>query len=141
MACVIGACGSDPTSSIVVKDAWTRSAGMMGAQEGEGAGGNGTAYMLIVNSGNLGDKLLRVDSEIAGAVELHKSEMKDGIMRMNPVDYIEIPANGQIELKPGGLHIMLIGLERELKEGDTVMLNLVFERYGDLSVSAEVRAP
>jgi copper(I)-binding protein len=135
------ACGGNQAPAIDVQEPWARSAGMMGAQEGAGMESNGAAYMVIVNSGDVADKLLRVESDVSGAVELHKSEIKDGVMRMNPVEYIEVPANGQVELMPGGLHIMLIGLNQELRESDTVMLNLVFEKSGQIMVNAEVRAP
>ncbi|MCK4899380.1 MAG: copper chaperone PCu(A)C, partial [Anaerolineales bacterium] len=54
---------------------------------------------------------------------------------------VDVPARGQVELKPGGLHIMLIGLSRDLKAGDQVSLSLGFEKSGEIKVEAEVRAP
>jgi hypothetical protein len=104
-------------------------------------GANGAAYMMIKNEGGAADKLLRAESDVAEAVELHMSEMKDGVMSMHPVDYIEIPAEGQTELKPGGLHIMLIGLRQELNVGEKLTMKLEFEQSGIVTVEAEVRAP
>lgn len=103
--------------------------------------GNSAAYMILVNPGSQADRLLRVESDLANAVELHLSEMKNDVMTMHPVEAIEVPAGGQAELKPGGYHIMLIGLKRELKPGDKVTFTLVFEKAGALTVEVEVRAP
>jgi copper(I)-binding protein len=54
---------------------------------------------------------------------------------------IDIPANGQVELKPGGFHVMLIGLTRDLNVGDSVQLTLTFEKAGQIPVTAQVRQP
>ena len=62
-----------------------------------------------------------------------------GMMQMSPVPNIPVPANGKAELKPGGLHMMLIGLNRELKAGDKVQLTLNFEKAGKVPVTAEVK--
>jgi len=60
-------------------------------------------------------------------VEIHQSIMEGDVMRMQPVEGgIEIPAKGQVELKPGGYHIMLINLKRELKPGDRITVVLEF---------------
>jgi len=60
---------------------------------------------------------------------------------MHPVDSIEVPANGQVDLKPGGLHIMLIGLTGDLVAGEKIPLTLEFENAGKIQVEAEIRAP
>jgi hypothetical protein len=67
--------------------------------------------------------------------------MKDNVMSMSPVEAIEVPANGQVELKPGGYHVMLVGLKQDLKVGDIVKLTLVFEKAGRIDVEAEVKNP
>ena len=64
-----------------------------------------------------------------------------GALSELPVADDNVPAGGQAELKPGGLHIMLIGLKRELNQGDAVRLILVFEKSGEIIVDAQVRAP
>lgn len=137
---------------IEVKDAWVRTTGAMGGANGEPqnaeghsgmseGGVNSAAYMIITNRGGINDRLLRVEGDVAQAIELHRSEIVDGVMRMTPVVNIEIPAGGQIELKPGGLHVMLVGIKGELKPRDQVSLILIFELSGNLTVQAEVRAP
>jgi periplasmic copper chaperone A len=120
-------------AKIQAVDAWTRA----GAAEM----GNGAAYMILRNSGDTADRLVKAESDVAGAVELHKSSMEGGVMKMAPVENIEVPAKGQAELKPGGLHVMLIGLKRELKAGEKVRLKLQFEKAGMQEIEAEVRKP
>jgi hypothetical protein len=95
----------------------------------------------LQNNGSTADRLVGAESDVAEAVELHISEMKGEVMTMRPIEYVEVPANGQAELKPGGMHIMLIGLKRDLKAGEKVALTLVFENGGRIDVEAEVRAP
>ncbi|MCK5427980.1 MAG: copper chaperone PCu(A)C, partial [Anaerolineales bacterium] len=112
-----------------------------GEMESQMDGGNSAAYMTIANKGRQADRLVTVKSDAAQAVEIHISEMVDDVMTMHQVDGVDVPAGGQVELKPGGLHIMLIGLSRDLKAGDQVSLSLGFEKSGEIKVEAEVRAP
>jgi len=124
--------GQDAAAKIQVIDAWARA--------GAAAMGNGAAYMILRNNGDTADRLVKVESDVAGAVELHKSSMEGGMMKMTPVENIEVPAKGgQAELKPGGLHVMLIGLKRELRAGETIKLKLQFEKAGAQEVEVEVR--
>lgn len=138
---LLSSCYTDRSPSIEVQDPWVRLVGMMDTNSEEDMGLNSAAYMTLKNSGKVSDKLLRVDSDVAQAVELHVSEMKDGVMRMHPVEFIEVPAQSSVELQPGGLHIMLIGVKKELGVGDSVLLDLIFEQSGKMTVSAEVRVP
>jgi copper(I)-binding protein len=85
------------------------------------------------------DKLLSVESDVAKTIELHETKESSGMMAMSPVPNIPVPANGKAELKPGGFHVMLIGLNRELKAGDKVQLTLNFEKAGKVPVTAEVK--
>jgi hypothetical protein len=64
---------------------------------------------------------------------------KDGVMSMHPVEAIDVPAGSEAVLKPGGLHVMLIGLTRDLKVGEKVVVKLTFEKAGERVVEAEVR--
>jgi copper(I)-binding protein len=93
------------------------------------------------NSGDSTDRLVKVESDIANAVELHKTTMEGSMMKMAPVENVEVPAKGQAELKPGGLHVMLIGLKRELKADEKIKLKLQFEKGGTQEVEAVVRKP
>ena len=69
---------------------------------------------------------------------LHETRQVDGVMKMQHVDGIDIPANGTLEMKPGGYHIMLMGLNAPLKEGDEIDLTLTFEKAGEVKVKAKV---
>jgi periplasmic copper chaperone A len=62
-----------------------------------------------------------------------------GMMGMRKIDSLEIPAGGMVKLMPGGYHIMLIGLTRELVVGEKIEMTLKFEKAGDVKVTAEVR--
>jgi hypothetical protein len=117
--------------AIQAADVWARAA----------ASGNSAAYMLLRNGGQTVDRLIRAESDVAAAVELHKTTMEGNMMKMAPVENIEIPAQGQAELKPGGLHVMLIGLKRELKPDEKIRLKLHFEKAGAQEVEAVVRKP
>lgn len=102
------------------------------------AGVNAAAYMTLINDGDSTDQLISASTDIAGAVELHETTTEDGSMSMQQVTGVEIPADGQAVLEPGGLHVMLIGVTEDLTEGDTVDLTLTFEDAGERTVSAEV---
>ncbi len=100
---------------------------------------NSAAYMKIENSGDAPDRLTAVKTAAAGHVMLHESRMEDGVMKMVHLpNGIEIPAHGSAELKPLGLHVMLMGLKEPLKKGDTLDLTLVFEKAGEVPVKATV---
>lgn len=93
-----------------------------------GAATSGAAFMAIHNPGGPDDRLLGVASPAARTVALHGSEEADGVVRMTPVEGgLPLPADGSVELAPGGLHVMLMGLEGPLAPGDAVPLTLLFE--------------
>jgi copper(I)-binding protein len=87
------------------------------------------------------DRLLSAGSDIAEAVELHQTTMTDGVMQMTPQEYVEIPAGEQVIFKPGDLHVMLIGLHRQLNFGDSFDLTLDFETAGEITLSVTVQEP
>ena len=131
LAVVVAACGgSSGGSGLILSDAWVRNPAI--------ADQPGAAYLVIQNNG-AADKLLSVTSDIVQTIELHESMMSGNMMQMSPLPNIEVPANGKVELKPGGFHLMLIGLTRPLKVGDKVQLTLNFEKAGKVPVTADVR--
>jgi copper(I)-binding protein len=98
--------------------------------------------MTLVNQGGEADRLVAAQTEVAQVVELHESKLEGDVMKMQPVEGgIPVPAKGEVELKPGGLHVMLIGLKQSLNEGDRFLVTLEFEKSGPLQVEAEVRMP
>ncbi|CAA7626810.1 conserved exported hypothetical protein [Candidatus Terasakiella magnetica] len=104
------------------------------------AGGNGAAFLSIRNHGGA-DRLIAAEAGISKAVELH-THVKDGdIFRMRKVDAIAVAEHGSIDLKPGGDHIMFIGLNAAMKEGAKVPITLVFEKAGKVTVEVPVLAP
>lgn len=134
--------GSASANSITISGAWARpsTAAMGEGGMAEGGMGNGAAYMVISNSAAQPDRLMAAAGDVAGAIELHTVENKDGVMAMRPVDGIDVPAGGQVELKPGSFHVMLIGLKQELTPGDRIPLTLRFQNAGEVQVEAEVRS-
>jgi copper(I)-binding protein len=118
---------------LVIRNVWARPATKADALS--------AVYMVIENTGDQPDRLLHAHCDVAGTVELHETKMEGGVMKMQPVDGIDIPAKGTVELKPGGLHIMLIGLTRDLNPGDEIELELHFDKAGHVPVKAVVQKP
>lgn len=98
----------------------------------------GVAYLEIANKGPA-DTLVRLESPVARDVQVHASYSEGGMMRMRPVATLEIPAQGHVQFKPGGLHLMLIGLKQPLKEGERIGLTLVFQNAGPVHVEVIVQ--
>ena len=116
-----------------VRDPWTRESPMVELA--------GAAYMVIHNNTDADDALVAASSPIAGVVELHLSSMDDeGMMSMNQVTEIPVPAHADAELKPGSYHLMLIDLLEPLTEGVEVELNLEFMTAEPQTVIAPVMA-
>lgn len=99
---------------------------------------NSAVYMTIRTTGE-SDRLLKADSPIAEAVEVHTTEMDSrGVMKMRPVDAVSIEPTAATELQPGGLHIMLLRLVGSLEKGGTIPLTLTFEKAGELTLDVPV---
>jgi copper(I)-binding protein len=99
--------------------------------------GPAAGYMTIVNMGEKPDKLLNIEVDFAVA-ELHLSEINDGIVSMNKVDFIEIPAQIAKSLKPGGYHVMFSKFNIELIDESELVGVLNFELAGKIKVVFEV---
>ncbi len=100
---------------------------------------NGAIYMKLVNAGGAADALISVDSDVADAVEIHESSMDENqVMHMRPVEKVEIPAGGSVTLKQGGLHVMLIGVDKGLAKGDKFKMTLNFEKSPPQTLEVEV---
>ncbi len=122
------ACSSPALS---VNDGWSRPAA---------AGNNGAAYFAIRNGAVHANTLLGLTTDIAGQAEMHITMVDaNNVMSMHPQATVDIPAGGTVEFKPGGLHVMLIGLKQDLKAGDTYTLTLQFRNAGDVPVTVMVR--
>ncbi len=97
-------------------------------------------YMTIVNSGAQADRLVSAASPRAARMEIHEMAMEGDMMRMRPVQAIEIPAGGTAELKPGGLHLMFLEIDAPFREGETIPVTLTFEKAGVVETSLPVKA-
>jgi periplasmic copper chaperone A len=118
-------------NDVMVKGAFARASAMSTAKAG-------AVYMTLSNQGAAPDKLLQITTDSAASAEVHESAEKDGVATMRPIESLEIPAGGSVELKPGGYHIMLMGLKAPLKKGGMIMLKLKFEHAGLVDVMAHV---
>jgi copper(I)-binding protein len=97
------------------------------------------AYVTIQHHGHIPEALLAASSPIATRGELHTTSLRDGIMEMHAQPQFAIPADGQLAMHPGGMHIMLLGLTQALHPGDTVPLVLTFQQAGAVAVEAVVK--
>ncbi len=95
-------------------------------------------YVTFINDGAKADKLLKVSSPIATGAMVH-SNIKDGdVMRMRAMDGLEIPAGSTVKMEPGGMHIMLEGIDHPLKEGEMFPLTLTLANEGEVKVEVMV---
>lgn len=100
---------------------------------------NSASFMTVKNTGSADHALVGGSSPAAEVVELHTHTMEDGMMRMRQVEKIDLPAGESVSLKPGGLHVMLIGLKQKLMPGEDVSLTLQFEDGSEVTVDAPIR--
>ena len=114
--------------SIKVENAYTRAT----APGQQVAGG----FLKIENKG-AADQLVSASSPAAGEVQLHEMAMDGNVMKMRQVKDIPVPANGSVELKPGGLHLMFMNIKAPLAAGETVPVKLKFAKAGEV----ELRMP
>ena len=128
-----GHTGSTSAHGITLTSPWTRAVA--------NAGGVGAGYGTIANGEDKADVLLGGSSDAAERVELHETSINaEGVASMKKVDTAEIAPGKSIELKPGGMHLMFIGLKAPLKEGETLKAKLKFKNAGDVDVEFPVKA-
>jgi copper(I)-binding protein len=99
----------------------------------------GGGYMTIANSGNAGDRLVGGTSDVSNRLEIHEMSMEGGVMKMRPVRGLDIKPGQTVELKPGGYHVMFVGLKQPLEQGQHVKATLRFEKAGDVAVDFTVK--
>lgn len=97
------------------------------------------SFMTLKNDNDKEIALIKASSDVAKTVELHEHVHEGGMMKMRLVPKISIPAKGTRSLKPGGYHIMLIGLQRKIKAGDKVTINLEFDNGDEEAITATVK--
>lgn len=129
VACLLSACTQE--DGIVVYNAWIRPTVQ---------GQNGAVYFVLNNHSAEADDLVGVSSSMAESVEIHESSMVEGtdVMQMNQVFSVPLNGGSEVTFKPGGLHIMLVDVKREIKNGETVEITLHFKKHADIPVNVSV---
>jgi copper(I)-binding protein len=120
-------------ASIQVEQPWAR-ATPAGAS-------TGAVYLTITNKSQEMDRFLSASSDVADKLQIHEMKVVNGVMEMREVTGgVAVAANGSVELKPGSYHLMLMGLKKPLKAGETIPLTLDFEKAGKVSITVPIRA-
>ena len=118
------------SAQVVIEKPWARAT----APGATVAGG----YMIIRNSGGSPDRLVGASSPASAKVELHVHLVENNVMKMRQVPAYAVPAKGSFELKPGGAHLMFVGIKRPFKEGEKVAMKLNFEKAGEVNADFHV---
>lgn len=107
--------------------------------EGQRAGGG----FVTITGGSADDRLVAAKADVSATLELHAMFMEGDIMKMRRVEAIDVPAGKTIQLEPGGLHVMFMGLKAPLQAGTTFPMTLQFEKAGAVTtqVTVSARAP
>ncbi|MEL6151138.1 MAG: copper chaperone PCu(A)C [Chloroflexota bacterium] len=103
-------------------------------------GGTSAAYMFIENTGSEDVTLTSSATDMADIVEIHETSMNDNnVMQMRPLaDGLVIPAGERVELRPGGFHVMLLGLQEPFLDGDALFLELTFDNGETIAIAAPI---
>lgn len=128
VAFLLSACSTG--EGIEAHEAWART-----ALQGE----NSAVYLILHNHTEIVDVLINVSSDVASAVELHLSEVTSDVMRMSPLESIEILADDEVQFQSGNYHIMLIGLKKDLNAGDEITITLYFQKYPNIVLNVPVK--
>ena len=131
LAAILTSASGVSASSVMILEAFARASATPTA-------GAGAAYVSLMNHASEADRLLSAETPAARTAEIHKTEVTDGVMRMKAAGALEIPAMGRLEMKPGGYHIMLIGLKAPLRKGEEIEITLTFERAGQVTVKVPI---
>jgi copper(I)-binding protein len=105
-----------------------------------GAQKTGVVYLKLANRTAAADRLRSASADIAERAALHVHAMKGEVMSMEEIPCLEIPPGVEVDFAPGGLHVMLSGLIRPLRQGEHFPLRLTFDRAGEISVDVPVKS-
>lgn len=98
----------------------------------------GAVYLSIRNRGSTADRLLSLSTPVAGAVQIHASRTVNGMMEMRQLPGLDCPAHATVNIEPGSMHLMLVGLSRPLTAGSHFPLTLRFRGAGEVTVQVHV---
>ena len=120
---------SETSESIQIEGAWARPAQ---------TGANSAVYFVLSNR-EQDDRLTGAQSTAANMVQIHATVVDDeGTASMQHQEVLDVPAGSILTFRPGGLHVMLMGLNSDLVEGNTIQVTLIFENYGELTINVPV---
>lgn len=128
--CALIAPASADDSPIVASDAWARPT-LKGTS-------TGAVYLMVRNQGTASDRLVGVSTPAAARAEVHEDVTENGVMSMQPVPALPLPAGASTAIEPGRYHIMLIGVNRPLSAGDSFPITLTFASAPPLEVRVAV---
>jgi periplasmic copper chaperone A len=131
LLCFAHSTNASAAAAISVQDAWARA-----TPPGSTVG---VVYALIVAEQS--DELVCASTDAAERAEIHVSMSEGGTMKMRPMTSVALPANKPVQLQPGGLHMMLIGLHEPLQAGTSFTLTLRFRSSQPLTVPVKVIGP
>mgnify|MGYP000470962172 CR=1 FL=1 len=120
-------------AELVVDNAWARATPPGFAK--------GAVYLDIRNDGRRSDTLVGVHTDRAGRAELHRTIEEGGNSRMVHTPRVRVPADSSVTFEPGGRHVMMMGIDEALTEGERFTVELEAETAGTLRVDVEVLAP
>ncbi|MFP5400603.1 MAG: copper chaperone PCu(A)C [Gammaproteobacteria bacterium] len=131
LAAFVGLFSLAASAEVTVAEPWVRAT--VPAQKATGA------FMKLTSDADA--RLVSAASPVAGVVEIHEMLMEKDVMKMSPVQALDLPAGQAVELKPGGYHVMLMDLKAQVKEGDQVPLTLTVENKDGSRQTIELTAP
>jgi periplasmic copper chaperone A len=115
---------------LTIENPWSRAT--------PGKARSGVAYLTISNHGKVLDKVVSISTPAAKRADIHRTQMKDGMMTMRPMGELILRPGSSVLLRPGGMHVMLMGLTAPLKKGGSFDLTLNFEKAGSLTVKVGI---
>ena len=120
----------DSGSEIIIKDQWLRPSAEKMAT---------ALYLTIENKSDEPDTLYSVESLISNRIEIHETYSSGDLMGMREIGSIVIEAGEEVILEPGGKHIMVMKLKRDINDGDEIDFILYFKQAGELTITAEAK--
>ncbi|NOT42334.1 MAG: copper chaperone PCu(A)C [Alphaproteobacteria bacterium] len=120
-----------PQSTLVIADAWA----MVSPRGTKVSAG----YFTVANGGTENDRLVSASTPRAARTELHEITQENGVAKMRPVAGVEVPTGGSASLSESGLHVMFIDVDTPFTEGETIPVQLTFEKAGTIEVTMRAK--
>ena len=121
-----------PDNKIKIIDPWVRPSSEKMAT---------ALYFTVENTGSSADTLFKAISDVAEKVEIHETYSEGDMMGMRKTSMLVIEGNSSFQLKPGGYHIMLMKLKKDLNDGEEVEVLLNFKQAGEINITAVTKKP